>query len=108
MRSTRSPSELAKRGHRVIGVEPSGAMLALARCRRCGEQVEWIEGDALRLGEIGGEVGADLAIMPGHVARIIRDDEVWPATLAAVREALGPDGRVAFESRNALAREWTA
>ncbi len=52
-----------------------------------------------------GEVGADLAIMPGHVAQIIRDDEVWPATLAAVREAFGPDGRVAFESRNALARE---
>jgi hypothetical protein len=107
MRSTRSPSELAKRGHRVIGVEPSGAMLALARCRRCSEQAEWIEGDALRLGEIGGEVGADLAIMPSHVAQIIRDDEVWPATLAAVREALGPNGRVAFESRNALAREWT-
>ena len=83
-------------------------MLALARCRRCGEQVEWTEGDALRLGEIGGEVGADLAIMPGHVAKIIRDDEVRPATLAAVREALGPDGRVAFKSRNALAREWTA
>ena len=39
--------ELAKRGHRLNGVEPSNAMLALARRRACGEQVEWIEGDAL-------------------------------------------------------------
>jgi SAM-dependent methyltransferase len=96
--------ELAKRGHRLIGVEPSNVMLAVARRRHCGEQVEWIEGDALRLGE----VGADLAIMTGHVAQIIRDDEVWSATLAAIREALRPGGRVAFESRNPLARPWTA
>jgi hypothetical protein len=55
-----------------------------------------------------GEVRADLAIMTGHVAQIIRDDEVWSATLAAIREALGPGGRLAFESRNPLARPWTA
>jgi SAM-dependent methyltransferase len=95
--------ELAKRSYRLIGVEPSKAMLNVAR-HRCGEQVEWIERDALGLGE----VGADLAIMTGHVAQIIRDDEVWSATLIAIREALGPGGRVAFESRNPLAREWTA
>jgi SAM-dependent methyltransferase len=96
--------ELARRGHRLIGVEPSKAMLALARRRHCGAQVEWIAGDALRLGK----VGADLAIMTGHVPQIIRDDEVWSATLAAISEALGPGGRVAFESRNPLARPWTA
>ena len=92
--------ELAKRGHRLIDVEPSNAMLALARRRHCGDQVEWIAGDELRLGE----VGADLAIMTGHVAQIIRDEEVWSAPLAAIRKALGPGGRVAFESRNPLAR----
>ena len=96
--------ELAKRGHRLIGVEPSSAMLALARRHACAEGVEWIEGDALGLGE----VGADLAIMTGHVAQIIRGDEVWSAMLMAIREALGPGGHVAFESRNPLAREWTA
>ena len=78
-------------------------MLDAARYR-CGERVEWIEGEALGLGE----VGADLAIMTGHVAQIIRDDEGWLATLTAIREALAPGGRVAFESRNPLAREWTA
>jgi SAM-dependent methyltransferase len=96
--------DLAQRGHRLIGVEPSNAMLEVARRRPCGDQVQWIEGDALDLDE----VGADLAIMAGHVAQIIQDDEVWSATLAAIREALGPGGHVAFESRNPLARPWTA
>ena len=62
--------ELAKRGHRLIGVEPSKAMLEVARRRACGERVEWIEGDALGLGELQ----ADLAIMTGHVAQFFLDD----------------------------------
>jgi SAM-dependent methyltransferase len=94
--------ELAKRGHRLIGVEPSTAMIEVARCR-CDERVQWIEGDALELGK----VGADLAIMTGHVAQIIRDEEAWSATLAAIRGTLCPGGRLAFESRNPLARPWT-
>ena len=64
---------LAKRGHRLIGVEPSKAMLEVARRRACNEQVEWIEGDALGLGERR----ADLAIMTGHVAQFFLDDEGW-------------------------------
>src|SRR5215204_6753872 len=75
--------ELAKRGHRLIELEPSRAMLDAARYR-CGERVEWIEGEALGLGE----VGADLAIMTGQVAQIIRDDEGWLARLTAIGEAL--------------------
>lgn len=95
--------ELARRGHRMIGVDPSSAMLDVARHRPGGERVRWIEGDARRLWEIG----ADLAIMTGHVAQIIRDDEDWSATLAAIRKALRPGGRVAFESRNPLAGPWS-
>ena len=36
--------ELAKRGHRLIGVEPSKVMLAVARRRHCGEQVDGSKG----------------------------------------------------------------
>ncbi len=100
--------ELAERGHRVIGVDPSSAMLDVARHRPGSERVRWVEGDARRLGEVGDEAGADLAIMTGHVAQVIRDDEGWSATLAAIREALRPGGRVAFESRNPLVRPWTS
>ncbi len=45
--------------------------------------------------------------MMGHVAQVIADDHGWARTLAAAQRALRPGGRVAFESRNPEAREWT-
>lgn len=93
--------ELAGQGHRMIGVEPSSAMLNLAR-RRCHERVQWIEGNALHLGD----VQADLAIMTGHVAQFFLDEADWRATLAAIHKALRPGGRVAFESRNPNVQPW--
>jgi SAM-dependent methyltransferase len=94
--------ELARRGHRLIGVEPSKAMLEVARRRACGEWVVWIEGDALQLGELR----ADLAIMTGHVAQFFLDDEGWHSALIAIRKALRPGGHIAFESRNPLVQPW--
>jgi SAM-dependent methyltransferase len=94
--------ELAKGGHRLIGVEPSKAMLDVARRRACGERVEWIEGDALSLGDLQ----ADLAIMTGRVAQFFLDDEGWLSALVAIRKALRPGGHIAFESRNPLDQPW--
>ena len=96
--------ELAGRGHQVTGVDPSPAMLDVARRRPGGELVRWVEGDAARLEE----AGADLALMTGHVAQVIADDQGWAWTLAAIRRALRPGGRLAFESRNPAAREWAS
>ena len=94
--------ELARRGHRVTGIDPAPAMLAVARTRPDGERVRWIEGDARRLAP--GE--ADLAIMSGHVAQFLVTDEEWATALAALARALRPGGRLAFESRDPRAREW--
>ena len=63
--------ELAKRGHRMIGVEPAPAMLAVARRRLSWMNVQWNEEDASRLGD----ERADLAIMTGHVAQFFLDDD---------------------------------
>ena len=57
--------------------------------------------------ELFDEAEYDLAIMTGHVAQVITDDQRWRETLAATYRALRPGGRVAFESRNPSAREWT-
>jgi SAM-dependent methyltransferase len=91
---------LSQRGYRVIGVEPSDAMLAVARERN--DSVEWIDGDA----SILGMPNADLAIMSGHVAQFFVDDAAWNHALGALHRALRPGGRLAFESRNPDAREW--
>lgn len=96
--------ELARHGHRVTGVDPSRPMLDVARRRPNGNLVRWIDGDASRLGDDE----YDLAVMTGHVAQIIADDEDWRLTLAAIRRALRPGGRLAFESRDPAARGWEA
>ena len=94
--------ELARQGHRVIGVDPAPQMLRVARQRPYGDRVRWIEGGTSRLGT----PDADLAIMTGHVAQFFLSDESWHAALAALHAALRPGGRLAFESRNPAAREW--
>lgn len=48
----------------------------------------------------------DLAVMTGHAFQFLVDDEELRASLAAIRRALAPGGRFAFETRNPLAREW--
>lgn len=94
--------ELARRGHRVTGVDPARAMLDVARGRPYGERVRWVEGDASRLG--AGD--ADLAVMTGHVAQVFLDEESWRAVLAAAYRALRPGGRLAFEGRDPDVRPW--
>lgn len=79
-------------------------MLDVARHRPGGECVRWIEGDAGRLDE----AQADLAIMTGHVAQVVLDDESWHGTLAATHRALRAGGCAAFESRNPRVRPWAA
>lgn len=95
-------SELARRGHTVVGVEPSPAMLGVARGRAGADLVRWIDGDASVLGL----EEADLVIMTGHVAQVISDDGDWRRTLVAAHRSLRSGGRLAFESLNPTPRPW--
>ena len=94
--------ELARQGHVITGVDPSSAMLKVARTRRDGDLVRWIEGNADSLAD----ASADLAIMTGHVAQVIANEAAWRRTLASAHRALRPGGHVAFESRNPAVQEW--
>jgi SAM-dependent methyltransferase len=94
--------EFASRGYRMIGVDPSPAMLVAARQKPGADGVQWVQGGAGQLGT----PGADLAIMSGHVAQFILEDADWLEALDRVREALRPGGYLAFETRDPRAREW--
>src|SRR5580704_6298457 len=86
--------EFARRGYRMIGVDPSPVMLQVAMHKSGADGVQWVEGDAGRLGT----PGADLAFMSGHVAQFILSDADWLEALAGVHEALRAGGYLAFES----------
>lgn len=94
---------LAARGHDVVGAEPAEGMLSVARNRPGSDQVKWVPATAseLKLDET-----FDLIVMTGHVFQVFTADEEILAVLKNLRAHLTPDGRLAFETRNPLAREW--
>lgn len=91
-------------GHRgrLLGLDPAAAMLVQARGHR-PHDVEWVLGD-LRTRLWSGEF--DLVVMTGHAFQVLVRDEDLRAALRAVRAALSPGGRFAFETRNPAARPW--
>jgi SAM-dependent methyltransferase len=97
---------LAERGHSVTGVDPAGAMLAVARRKPHAEQVEWIKATAQ---SFRSEKRFDLIVMTGHAFQTLLTDDDVLAALETMRMHLNEGGRVAFETRNPnvdWAAEW--
>lgn len=90
--------ELAKRGHKMIGVEPAGAMLDIARHKPYGDQIQWIEGGYEKFDGLQ----ADMVLMTSHVAQFFLKDEEWNAMLKASYKALNPGGHIVFDSRTPI------
>lgn len=93
-------------GLELVGLDPAGASLAVARTKPGAERVRWIEGTAPVLAEADPPVRTDLAVMTGNVAQVFLTDEEWRATLAAVRSVLPIGGHLVFESRRPERRAW--
>ena len=93
---------MAAAGHTVTGVDPAGASLEAARAKTGAERVTWLEGTSPILPD-----GAfDAAVMTSHVAQFLVDDDAWAGTLADLRRALVPGGRLVFDTRDPRARAW--
>lgn len=98
---------LAERGLSVVGVDPAGASLDVARTKPYADRVTWLHGDATALVDRDGAEGAvDLVVMTGNVAQVFVSDDDWTETLAAVRDCLRSGGWLVLETRRADARAW--
>src|SRR5689334_18055870 len=69
---------LASRGHHVTGVDPAGAMLAVARRKASAEQVEWVESFAQ---SYNSHRRFDLIVMTGHAFQVLLTDAETLAVL---------------------------
>ena len=93
---------LAGRGVNVIGVDPAGASLDVARAEPGAGRVRW-----LRCGAAGlPPLQVDLATMTGNVAQVFVTDEEWEAVLRSAHAAVRPGGRLVFETRDPAAQAW--
>jgi SAM-dependent methyltransferase len=93
---------LAGEGVEVIGVDPAGASLDVARTKPGAGRVRWLRCDAVGLPPLQ----VDLATMTGNVAQVFITDTEWDAALRSARAALRPGGRLVFETRNPAAQAW--
>nr|WP_218852026.1 class I SAM-dependent methyltransferase [Nocardioides panaciterrulae] len=97
---------LAARGVDVIGVDPAGASLDVARAKAgrspAAHRVRWLHGDATTLPPLQ----VDAATTTANVAQVFLTDADWAATLAGVRAALRPGGHLVFETRVPQRRAW--
>ena len=95
--------QLAARGVDVIGVDPAGASLDVARSKPHADRVSWIHGDA---SAIPASTAVDVVTMTANVAQVFLADAEWLATLTGIRAALRPGGRLIFETRDPARRAW--
>jgi SAM-dependent methyltransferase len=93
---------LAGSGADVIGVDPAGASLDVARAKPGAERVRWLQCDAAGLPPLQ----VELATMTGNVAQVFLTDAEWDAALLSARAALRPGGRLVFETRDPAAQAW--
>lgn len=89
-------------GHtgRLVGIDPADGMFEQASRHR---DIEWRQ---VTLPAAGFHGEFDLIVMTGHAFQALRTDEQILEFLDAARRALNVHGRLAFETRNPLARAW--
>ncbi len=90
--------ELAKRDYKMIGVEPAGAMLNIARTKPYAEKVHWIEGGYKKFDGLQ----TDMVLMTSHVAQFFLKEDEWKEVLKASYKALNPGGHIVFDSRTPI------
>src|SRR5258707_3223055 len=89
--------DLAERGHRVTGVDPAGAMLAVARRKPHAEWIELVQSTAQNCKS---HRCFDLIVMTGHAFQVLLNDADALAVLETMRGHLKERGMIAFETRN--------
>ena len=94
---------LAERGHQVTGVEPGAGMLSVAKAKDKAGLVHWVAATAE---DFDVALRFDLAIMTAHVFQVFLDDAQTLSALSNIHRHMAAGGKLVFESRNPLVREW--
>jgi SAM-dependent methyltransferase len=94
--------EIAKRGYKVTGIEPSNLMLNLAKKKEYANQINWVNGDCRSLQGLK----TDLILMTSHVAQFFLEEAQWKLLLQQAYNSLQTGGNIIFDSRNPIVKPW--
>ncbi len=94
---------IAMEGLQVTGVDPSEAMLRVARSRPGSERVHWIQAKGQTLLS---PQRFDFIYMTGHAFQAVLTDDDALALMRTVHDHLTADGRFVFETRNPAKQAW--
>jgi SAM-dependent methyltransferase len=87
----------------VVGVDPAGGSLRVARSKPGADRIHWVHGDATTL---PAALQVDAATMTANVAQAIVEPAAWERALRGVHAALRPGGTLVFETRDPADRGW--
>ena len=87
--------ELAKRGYKMVGIEPAEAMLAVAREKLHADEITWVKGSYEQMDSLQ----TDMVLMTSHVAQFFLEDKEWHRMLKVSYNALKPGGYLVFDVR---------
>lgn len=91
----------------VVGVDPAGASIEIARAKVDTQRVEWIVGTMIGVAADSAWRGHfDLVTMTANVAQVFLEENEWLSTLRAIHTSLQPGGHLAFETRVPADRAW--
>jgi hypothetical protein len=79
----------------MTGIEPSAAMLAVARAKPGADRMTWAQGSFEKLDGLH----TDLLLMTSHVAQFFLAEDEWLAMLQAARTTLDGGGHLVFDIR---------
>lgn len=87
----------AAQGHNVVGVDPAGAMLKVAKNKPNSNLVQWVESNGQ---DFRYDRQFDLVVMTGHAFQCVLSDTDVLRLFSNVRNHLKQHGKFVFESRN--------
>ncbi|WP_441249318.1 class I SAM-dependent methyltransferase [Kitasatospora sp. McL0602] len=97
--SGRDAAALARLGHQVVAVEPTGELRALARQIHADQAVEWVDDSLPGLRTLR-EAGRSFDLILLTAVWMHLDAEQRGSAMAALRELLAPGGRLVLSLRH--------
>jgi len=90
--------ELAGRGHQVVGVDLSEAMIAMAKKKDAAGKVSWRVGDITTLERAPGEAAFDLVTCVADILNHLETLDLWEKAFARLGAHLRPAGWLFFDA----------